>query len=100
MYKAKSEGRRITFFTRGMQEATELRSRLSNELRNALVGTQFALHYQPIIELASGEITRLKPSSAGFTQSTVRSPAAFIPIAEDTGLIHEIGIGPLARSSQ
>lgn len=93
MYKAKSEGRRrITFFTRGMQEATELRSRLSNELRNALVGTQFALHYQPIIELASGEIYKAEALIRWFhPKHGLVSPAAFIPIAEDTGLIHEIG---------
>lgn len=93
MYKAKSEGRRrVTFFTRGMQEAADLRTRLSNELRSALQETQFALHYQPIIELATGNIFKAEALIRWFhPKHGLVSPAAFIPIAEDTGLIHEIG---------
>ncbi len=93
MYAAKDYGRgRFHFFTKALQEAVELRMRLGSDLRNALHASQFEVYYQPIIELDSGHIhkaealLRWKHPIHGFV-----SPAAFIPIAEDTGTIHEIG---------
>lgn len=93
MYVAKQEGRkRFHFFTSALQQSAELRMRLASDLRSALRTGQFEVFYQPIVSFESGRITkaeallRWKHPQHGYV-----SPAAFIPIAEDTGTIHEIG---------
>jgi diguanylate cyclase (GGDEF)-like protein/PAS domain S-box-containing protein len=93
MYAAKSQGRnRYSYFTLSMQEAAEYRLRLTNDIRNALLHGQFEVHYQPIVELATGAVhkaealIRWKHPERGSI-----SPAEFIPLAEDSGLIHDIG---------
>jgi diguanylate cyclase (GGDEF)-like protein/PAS domain S-box-containing protein len=93
MYAAKQQGRnRCSYFTPSMQEAAQARMRLANDLRGALSGEQFRLYYQPIIELATGAIhkaealIRWEHPKVGLV-----SPADFIPVAEETGLIIEIG---------
>lgn len=93
MYAAKEQGRnRYHYFTSSMQDAALKRLHLSNDLHGALAAHQFELHYQPIVELASGDIhkaealIRWQHPQRGFV-----SPVEFIPIAEHTGLIIEIG---------
>jgi diguanylate cyclase (GGDEF)-like protein/PAS domain S-box-containing protein len=93
MYAAKDEGRnRCRYFTTAMQKTAQDRMRLTNDLRNALPLEQLELHYQPIVELTSGRIH--KAEALLRWRHPVRgvvSPAEFIPVAEDTGLI--VGIG-------
>jgi len=93
MYAAKNLGRsRCCYFTPAMQEAAESRLRLSNDLRHALADRQIWVAYQPIVDLATGEIR--KAEALLRWQHPTRgqvSPAEFIPIAEDAGLITEIG---------
>lgn len=93
MYVAKELGRnRYQYFKRAMQEAAISRMRITNDLRQAITEQQFLLHYQPILELASRRLhkaealIRWQHPSRGFI-----SPVEFIPIAEDSGLINEIG---------
>ena len=93
MYLAKDAGRAcFRFFTPALQEGAEERVRLASELRRAIEAGQIELYYQPIIELASNRIVkaealmRWKHPELGFV-----SPATFIPIAEDTGTIHDLG---------
>lgn len=93
MYVAKSAGRGCyRFFTKAMQQESDFRIRLSNDLRQALHTHQFIVHYQPIIELSTGHIhkaealLRWQHPELGFV-----SPDVFIPIAEDNGTIHDIG---------
>lgn len=94
MYQAKNTGRnRFCYFTRIMQEAAQTRMRLESELHLALsAGNQFRVYYQPIVHLATGAINkaealvRWQHPALGLV-----SPAKFIPIAEDTGMIVEIG---------
>ena len=93
MYAAKQLGRnRYHYFTQAMQTSAQTRMRLTNELHLALAGSQFRLFYQPIVELATNAIH--KAEALIRWQHPLRgmiSPAEFIPIAEDTGLIVDIG---------
>jgi diguanylate cyclase (GGDEF)-like protein/PAS domain S-box-containing protein len=93
MYAAKSQGRnRYSYFTASMQELAQARMRLTSDLRGALAGQQLRVFYQPIVELASGAVhkaealIRWQHPSRGLV-----SPAEFIPVAEDTGMIVAIG---------
>jgi len=93
MYAAKNAGRnRYCLFTDTLQEAVQSRMSLSNDLRDALKAGEFLVYYQPIVELASGKI--LKAEALIRWQHPVRgmvSPVDFIPLAEASGLIVEIG---------
>ncbi|HJW56983.1 MAG TPA: GGDEF domain-containing phosphodiesterase, partial [Burkholderiaceae bacterium] len=93
MYAAKNLGRnRYSHFTASMEEATQTRMWLANELRGALSGQQLKMVYQPIVELATGDV--IKAEALMRWEHPVRgsiSPAVFIPIAEETGMIIEIG---------
>jgi len=93
MYAAKNMGgNRYSYFTPSMQESAQTRMQMANDLRAAIVGEQFWLAYQPIVELKSGAIN--KAEALLRWQHPTRgliSPAEFIPVAEDTGLIIEIG---------
>lgn len=93
MYAAKSQGRnRFCYFTQTMQLAADQRLQLSNDLREALADRQFAVYYQPIVELASGRVRKAEALIRwSHPKRGMVSPAQFIPIAEDTGLIHAIG---------
>jgi diguanylate cyclase (GGDEF)-like protein len=93
MYQSKDQGRnRVTYFTRSMQEAAQARMSMSNELRRALDDDQLAVHYQPIVDMASGRIRKAEALLRWrHPQRGDVSPLDFIPIAEHTGLI--VGIG-------
>ena len=93
LVRAKSEGGdRLCYFTRTLQETVETRRRLVTDLREALTHGQFEVHYQPIIELATGRVhhaealVRWRHPTRGMV-----SPADFIPLAETTGIINELG---------
>ncbi|MDP2759189.1 MAG: EAL domain-containing protein [Sideroxyarcus sp.] len=93
MYVAKNRGRnRFDYFTPSMQQAAQARLQLSHELRHALEAGQFRVYYQPVVDLDSGRI--IKAEALVRWQHPKRglvSPALFIPLAEETGLI--VGIG-------
>lgn len=93
MYAAKNLGRnRFNYFTASMQEAAKYRMRLISDLRRAVTSGQFILHYQPIIELNSGLV--VKAEALVRWQHPTRGlvpPDEFIPVAEDTGMIIDIG---------
>jgi diguanylate cyclase (GGDEF)-like protein/PAS domain S-box-containing protein len=93
MYRAKQGGRNtFRFFTREMQERSERTLHLENALRRVLDNQQLQLHYQPQIALDSKQIIgaeallRWQHPELGMI-----SPADFIPVAEDSGLILPIG---------
>ena len=93
MYAAKSQGRNCyRYFTLAMQEAVETKARIVHDLRSALVGEQFWVAYQPIVTLANGAIH--KAEALIRWQHPTRgliSPAEFISVAEETGMIIDIG---------
>ena len=93
MYAAKNNGRNCwSCFTSNMQAATEIRSKIAYELRNALRDRQLYLLYQPIVELATGNV--YKAEALIRWQHPERGtiyPAEFIRIAEETNLITDIG---------
>jgi diguanylate cyclase (GGDEF)-like protein/PAS domain S-box-containing protein len=93
MYRAKSAGRnQLAFFEPAMQVAAMRRLKLTHELRRALGANQFQLHFQPILDNRSGVIDKaealLRWRRPG---AELALPSDFIAIAEETGLIHEIG---------
>jgi diguanylate cyclase (GGDEF)-like protein/PAS domain S-box-containing protein len=93
MYVAKQQGRnRYSYFTESMQVAVQNRLRLTNDLRNAMENQELHLVYQPIVDLKSGKINKAEALIRWLhpTHGLI-SPNEFIPIAEDTGLIIEIG---------
>ena len=93
MYAAKRQGRnRCERFSPAMQEAALVRARIARDLRNALADEQFWLAYQPIVDLRTGLIQ--KAEALIRWQHPIQgmiSPATFIPIAEESGSIHDIG---------
>ncbi|MGB6431307.1 MAG: EAL domain-containing protein [Candidatus Acidiferrales bacterium] len=93
MYQAKEHGRqRYQFFKPEMNVRAVERQSVEESLRRALERREFALHYQPMIDLRSGEITGAE-ALIRWTHPTrgLVSPAQFIPVAEDCGLILPIG---------
>ncbi|MFM0037263.1 bifunctional diguanylate cyclase/phosphodiesterase [Paraburkholderia strydomiana] len=93
MYAAKSAGRnRFSYFTPDLQVAAEKRLRLTNDLRAALQAEQFRIYYQPIVDLATGEIYKAEALIRWLhPERGMISPLDFIALAEDTGLIVPIG---------
>ncbi|WP_298244465.1 EAL domain-containing protein [uncultured Bradyrhizobium sp.] len=93
MYGAKAEGRRThRFFEPEMDASARARLSMEQDLRQALVNGGFEIHYQPLVDLHTNVVTgceallRWRHPERGMV-----SPAEFIPVAEDTGLITELG---------
>lgn len=93
MYLAKQQGRnRFNFYAPYMQEASQLRIELCNELRNALKNKELRLLFQPIRTLASGKIEMAEALIRWeHPQRGLLKPAEFIGVAENTGVIESIG---------
>jgi diguanylate cyclase (GGDEF)-like protein/PAS domain S-box-containing protein len=93
MYQAKASGRKtFQFFTPEMNVSAVERQSIEEDLRRALANHEFALHYQPKVNLKTGAIVGMEalirwvhPTRGQF------SPSSFIPVAEETGLILPIG---------
>jgi diguanylate cyclase (GGDEF)-like protein len=93
MYQAKENGRRsFQFFKPAMNVRAVERQFIEEGLRRALERQEFALHYQPTVNLMTGAITGAE-ALIRWTHPTRGSiaPAQFIPVAEDCGLILPIG---------
>ena len=93
LYHAKTErtgGAR--FFEPEMDASAKARLSLEQDLRQALVNGGFEIHYQPLVDLRTNEVSGCEALLRWrHPQRGMVSPAEFIPIAEDTGLINELG---------
>lgn len=102
LYRVKAEnGRNFRFFEQEMDEALRERREMKRELANALSRGELTLVYQPQIEVASNRLTGFE-ALLRWTSPTrgAVSPAVFIPLAEESGLIEEIGTFVLDRATQ
>jgi diguanylate cyclase len=99
LYEAKSEGRnRFSFFLEQMDEAIRMRKVVADDLREAIAADQLTVHYQPIYSAAGDRVVSLEalvrwPHP---TQGMI-SPAKFIPLAEQSGLVIPLGEWVLRR---
>jgi diguanylate cyclase (GGDEF)-like protein/PAS domain S-box-containing protein len=100
MYRAKDSGRnRVEFYTSQMTEAAQRRFALAVELRQALRNDEFVLHYQPQVNAADGRLigfealVRWQHPDKGLVP-----PGQFIALAEELGLIADIGVWVLRQA--
>ena len=102
MYQAKERGKGTHIvFEPSMHEAALERSELESELRAALPRDELVLHYQPIVELASGRIMGLEALVRwNHPERGLLGPTRFIEIAEENGLINPIGEWVLDKACQ
>ena len=93
MYEAKHGGRnRYSFFTQCMQDLATRQRKLTNDLRVALECEQLELVYQSIVDMRTGKVHKAEALLRWYHPKFGNvSPSEFIPLAEDSGLIVEIG---------
>ncbi len=100
MYLAKDRGKaRCALYDDALQEAAMARLRTIAELRQSIEEERFVVHYQPIVDLGSGRVASIE-ALVRWDHPTegLLSPARFMPEAEATGLVVEIGTQVLRRA--
>ena len=102
LYAAKGGGRgQFRFFASDLKDGAHMRRRIEEDLRDALANGQLEMHYQPIVASATNRATcmeallRWHHPERGFV-----APSIFVPVAEEMGLIRELGAFVLQRSCE
>ena len=99
MYWAKQDGRNtFRFYQREMNEHAQSRLQLDTRLHKALDQDEFRLVFQPQIELASGRLVGAEALIRWVTKEVTVSPAEFIAVAEETGMILSVGTWVLEQA--
>jgi diguanylate cyclase (GGDEF)-like protein/PAS domain S-box-containing protein len=92
MYRSKEKGRNtISFFDQSMQEAADKRLQIENALRMAIEQQQFTLYFQPQVDRTGRIISAEALIRWNHPNKGLIAPNEFIPIAEETGMIQQIG---------
>jgi diguanylate cyclase (GGDEF)-like protein len=93
LYRAKGDGRgTFRFFEPAMDHQMQTRRIMEQDLRKALAAGEFELHYQPVVNLASSEISGFEALIRwNHPERGMVAPATFIPLAEEIGFIVPIG---------
>lgn len=102
LYRAKADGKgRVQAFTEGMRSYATQLCDLQADLRQSISRQQLVLHYQPSFNIATGKIVGLEALLRWQrSESELIAPSQFIPLAEEIGLIPEIGEWALRRACQ
>lgn len=99
MYHAKSEGRNnFQFYTREMNERALTQLDLERRLKIAVQNESFELHYQPQVDIETGRMKGVEALLRLVDDGEFISPDKFIPIAEESGLMDQIGEWVLTRA--
>ncbi|WP_415034382.1 putative bifunctional diguanylate cyclase/phosphodiesterase [Azonexus sp.] len=100
MYQAKADGRNnFRFFDAGMNSVALERLEIEHALRLALAADEFVLHFQPVIDVASGAVSSVE-ALVRWQHPTrgLLPPGVFIGVAEETGLIEVLGAWVMAQA--
>jgi diguanylate cyclase (GGDEF)-like protein/PAS domain S-box-containing protein len=102
MYRAKERGGNdFQFFTPQLHETAMKQLALGNALRVAIEQREVSVMYQPIVVTATGRVTAVEALARWFRDgSPVTGPAEFVRIAEDTGIIRELGESVLRQACE
>ncbi len=93
MYAAKKSGKQqFKYFTAEMDELAHRRLQITNELRHAVRNNELTVYYQPVIDLRAGQIEKAEALLRwNHPRLGAIEPSIFIPLAEESGLIGELG---------
>ena len=102
MYEAKQGGNgRIAMYEAAMRLATVVRLDTETALREAVDEHQFVVHYQPIVDLATGHVVAMEALARWHRPGVgLVAPSSFISIAEETGLVRAMGAQLLRSACQ
>ncbi len=102
MYEAKHQGKnQVCYFQHEMQQAVSLRRQLLVDLREAIHQQQFCLYYQPIICLSDNKLVKVEALLRWLhPEKGLLKPEAFMQVAEESGIINQIGEWVLTQVSE
>lgn len=102
MYQAKNQGLKLAFFEQQMAEHASNMIDLQTQLKAAIHEGLIQPHYQPLVDMASGQVIGVEVLARWMSsdQSASHSPAVFIPIAEETGLIWPLSESMISQTGR